>query len=97
MVCRQGHGEREEGTHVRCFLISACPFASLLVEQVVSMGTGLVDDTQPASEGAPGLASLPSVPSKGSSQCQALHTYPIVLRGMGLAAGKTLLRRDKST
>lgn len=38
------------------------PFAFVLVEQVVSVGMGRVDDTRPASEGTPGLASFHNAP-----------------------------------
>lgn len=76
------------------FIISPRPFAPVLVGQVVSVGTGLVDATQLLRK-APWVATLSqcSLPSEGSSQ--ALHTLRFPT-GAGLAAGKALLRRDES-
>lgn len=64
---------------MRCLLIPPWPFASLLVEQVLSMGSGLVEDAQPASEGVPGLASFPSVPCPQKEAAHARLCTPAPL------------------
>lgn len=48
---------------MRYLLISPSPFASVRIGQVVSVGMGLIDDTQPASEGAPGWHPFPGFPA----------------------------------